>query len=76
MSIVTKTGDEGETSLMYGRRVPKNDSRVKAYGAVDELTAAEAIERIQLDLEPLPFAIDCCLNCQWRLLTECNHGKY
>ena len=40
MSIVTKTGDQGETSLMYGRRVPKNDPRVEAYGAVDELTAA------------------------------------
>ena len=40
MSIVTKTGDQGETSLMYGRRVPKNDPRVEAYGAVDELTTA------------------------------------
>ena len=40
MSIVTKTGDHGETSLMYGRRVQKNDPRVAAYGAVDELTAA------------------------------------
>jgi cob(I)alamin adenosyltransferase len=40
MSIVTKTGDKGETSLMYGRRVPKSDLRVDAYGCVDELTAA------------------------------------
>ena len=40
MSIVTRTGDRGETSLMYGRRVPKNDPRVDAYGCVDELTAA------------------------------------
>ena len=45
MSIVTKTGDEGETSLMYGRRVPKNDPRVEAYGAVDELTAALGLAR-------------------------------
>ena len=45
MSIVTKTGDQGETSLMYGRRVPKNDPRVEAYGAVDELTAALGIAR-------------------------------
>ena len=29
-----------------------------AVAAVDELTAAEAIERIQLDLEPLPFVVD------------------
>jgi cob(I)alamin adenosyltransferase len=45
MSIVTKTGDQGETSLMYGRRVSKNDPRVEAYGAVDELTAALGIAR-------------------------------
>ena len=36
MSIATKTGDAGETSLMYGRRVPKSDPRVDAYGCVDE----------------------------------------
>jgi len=45
MSIVTKTGDQGETSLMYGRRVPKNDPRVEAYGSVDELTAALGLAR-------------------------------
>jgi cob(I)alamin adenosyltransferase len=49
MSIVTKTGDQGETSLMYGRRVPKNDPRVEAYGAVDELTAALGLARAGSD---------------------------
>ena len=45
MSIVTKTGDQGETSLMYGRRVLKADPRVDAYGCVDELTAALGLAR-------------------------------
>jgi cob(I)alamin adenosyltransferase len=45
VSIVTKTGDQGETSLMYGRRVPKSDPRVESYGAVDELTAALGLAR-------------------------------
>jgi cob(I)alamin adenosyltransferase len=45
MSIVTKTGDQGETSLMYGRRVSKSDPRVEAYGAVDELNAALGLAR-------------------------------
>jgi cob(I)alamin adenosyltransferase len=45
MSIVTKTGDEGETSLMYGRRVSKTDPRVEAYGCVDELNAALGLAR-------------------------------
>src|SRR5256714_11709304 len=49
MSIVTKPGDQGETSLMYGRRVPKNDPRVEAYGGVDELTAALGIVRAICD---------------------------
>ncbi len=45
MSIVTKTGDEGETSLMYGRRLPKDNPRSEAYGAVDEMTAALGLAR-------------------------------
>jgi len=39
MRIYTKTGDAGETALFDGTRVAKNDSRVAAYGEVDELNA-------------------------------------
>ena len=49
MSIATKTGDAGETSLMYGRRVPKSDPRVDAYGCVDELNAALGLVRVTAD---------------------------
>ena len=45
MSIVTKKGDKGETSLMYGHRVSKSDPRVDAYGCVDELTATLGLAR-------------------------------
>jgi cob(I)alamin adenosyltransferase len=45
VSIVTKTGDNGETSLMYGRRLSKADPRVDAYGCVDELSAALGLAR-------------------------------
>jgi cob(I)alamin adenosyltransferase len=45
MSIVTKTGDKGETSLMYGHRVSKGDARVDAYGCIDELSAALGLAR-------------------------------
>ena len=45
MSIATKTGDNGTTALMYGRRVPKNHPRVEAYVAVDELNAALGLAR-------------------------------
>lgn len=36
MKIYTKSGDKGETSLVYGDRVQKNDPRVEAYGTCDE----------------------------------------
>lgn len=45
MSIVTKTGDKGETSLMYGRRLSKAHPRIEAYGCIDELTAALGLAR-------------------------------
>jgi len=45
MSIVTKTGDQGTTALMYQRRVSKAHPRVAAYGAVDELNAAVGLAR-------------------------------
>jgi len=45
VSIVTKTGDDGNTALMYGRRVPKNHPRVETYGTVDELNAALGLAR-------------------------------
>lgn len=45
MSIVTKGGDAGLTSLMYGRRIAKSHPRVEAYGCVDELNAALGVAR-------------------------------
>jgi cob(I)alamin adenosyltransferase len=65
VSIVTKTGDKGETSLMYGRRVPKNDERVEAYGAVDELNAALGLARACCDD---PFVSDQILDAQKDLI--------
>lgn len=44
-SIVTKTGDDGTTGLMYNRRVSKCDPRVEAYGSVDELNTALGLAR-------------------------------
>ncbi|MSQ34086.1 MAG: cob(I)yrinic acid a,c-diamide adenosyltransferase [Dehalococcoidia bacterium] len=40
MKIYTRKGDGGETSLLYGVRVPKDDPRCEAYGAVDEAVSA------------------------------------
>ena len=39
MKLVTKTGDQGFTSLVGGERTAKYNERVEAYGTVDELSA-------------------------------------
>jgi cob(I)alamin adenosyltransferase len=39
MKIYTRTGDRGETGLIGGKRVSKNDPRIVAYGYVDELNS-------------------------------------
>lgn len=39
MSITTKGGDKGQTSLYSGERVWKDNLRVDAYGSLDELDA-------------------------------------
>lgn len=39
MKIYTKTGDQGMTSLIGGKRVPKNSFRLEAYGTIDELNS-------------------------------------
>jgi cob(I)alamin adenosyltransferase len=51
MRIYTRTGDEGDTGLFGGGRVPKDDPRVEAYGAVDELNAVIGMARA---VEPMP----------------------
>jgi cob(I)alamin adenosyltransferase len=39
MKVYTKTGDKGDTSLFGGKRVPKYDLRINAYGTSDELNS-------------------------------------
>jgi cob(I)alamin adenosyltransferase len=51
MKIYTKTGDAGETALFGGKRLPKDDLRIEAYGAVDELNACLGLLRDHLTAE-------------------------
>ena len=45
MSIATRTGDDGTTSLLYGQRVPKHHPQIEAVGACDELNAALGVAK-------------------------------
>ncbi len=46
--IYTRAGDEGETSLLGGRRVRKDDAHIEAIGSVDEVNAALGVARMEL----------------------------
>src|SRR4029078_6848183 len=46
--IYTRTGDEGETSLLGGRRVRKDDLRIEAIGSVDDVNASLGMARVEL----------------------------
>lgn len=41
--IYTRTGDHGTTGLAGGRRVSKDDARIEAIGAIDELNSLLAV---------------------------------
>jgi cob(I)alamin adenosyltransferase len=44
--VYTRLGDQGETALVGGRRVPKDSPRIVAYGTVDELNAVVGLVRV------------------------------
>lgn len=45
MKTFNKRGDKGETSLLYGARVPKSDPHCEAYGTIDEVVSALGLAR-------------------------------
>jgi cob(I)alamin adenosyltransferase len=51
MKIYTRTGDQGETGLFGGGRVPKHHPRVIAYGDVDELNSVLGVVRATQPVE-------------------------
>lgn len=51
LKIYTKTGDDGDTGLFGGGRVPKDHPRVSAYGEIDELNAVIGVAR-SVDVMP------------------------
>lgn len=67
--IYTRTGDEGETSQLGGRRVRKDDPRIEAIGSVDETNAALGLARIALQRgdESLAAMDDLLADVQHRL---------
>lgn len=67
MSIYTRRGDHGETSLADGSRVRKDSARVEAYGAVDEANSVIGLARAAVSdallADVLRFAQQRLFNC-------------
>ena len=53
MKIYTKTGDDGTTGIQNGARISKTDSRIQAYGMVDEINSFLGIILSKLDEKDL-----------------------
>lgn len=70
MKIYTKTGDQGETGLFGGGRVPKDHPRVAAYGDVDELNSVIGVVRAS---EPAGFFDDLLQSVQQDLFSIGGH---
>ena len=66
MKVYTKTGDNGITSLVSGKRVPKHNIRIKAYGTIDELIAWLGLIR---DTSPFDYAESTLVRIQKQLMT-------
>jgi cob(I)alamin adenosyltransferase len=47
--IYTRTGDDGTTGLLYGKRVRKDDRMIEANGAVDEAQAVIGVARAEAE---------------------------
>ena len=75
MKIYTKTGDNGTTSLIGGKRVPKYHERIEAYGTVDELISHIGLLHDQVIdnviKEKLLFIQDRLMTCATILATDC-----
>ncbi len=44
--VYTRTGDQGQTALVGGRRVAKDSPRIEAYGTIDELNSVLGLARV------------------------------
>lgn len=70
MSISTRLGDDGQTSLLFNRRVSKTHPRIEACGSIDELSAALGLAR---SVSPFPEKAALLLSIQkelWMLMGE------
>ncbi len=70
MKIYTKTGDEGKTSLLTGKRVDKFNERLHAYGTTDELNSWIGLLRDEVEDKDV---VQLLIRVQDRIFTMGSH---
>jgi cob(I)alamin adenosyltransferase len=75
MKIYTRGGDRGETGLLGGGRVRKDDLRPEAYGAVDELNSWIGLARCESLPEPVEAILAQAQNQLFRLGAQLASSK-
>lgn len=79
MKIYTRKGDDGTTTIIGGKRVPKFDNRIEAYGTVDELIAFTGLlrdQKIRKEIEESLIIIqDRLMTCASLLATDHTKSK-
>jgi cob(I)alamin adenosyltransferase len=60
--IYTRTGDNGETGLVDGSRIPKDHVRARAIGDVDEANSAIGLALLHIRHEPFKSMLDSIQN--------------
>jgi ATP:cob(I)alamin adenosyltransferase len=70
MSISTKGGDKGMTSLWSGERVWKDDTRVDSYGTLDELDAHLGEAKHYVKIEKIRDIIEVVQNTLMKVMGE------
>ena len=68
MSIMTKSGDKGKTSLFSGECIGKGDIRVESYGTLDELDAHIGEARHYIDSEEIKHILTAIQNYLYRAM--------
>jgi cob(I)alamin adenosyltransferase len=70
VKIYTKTGDDGQTGLLGGHRVSKDDIRIEAYGTVDEFNAFLGVARAESPPSDVDAVLAGAQNCLFSIGAE------
>ena len=70
VKLYTRSGDKGETFLLFGEKVSKNDIRVECYGVIDECMSNLGVAKSILKNQNITEVEKIILNIQRKLFIK------